>query len=210
MSPQEEDKDRKILLRAAIHGINAPVWKYRTYHLVHCPHKDASESSGPVGGTDTGWLAEEVENLAPSIIAPGNRRSPTIRPITKLTKNCPSDSWLLVQGTEVPGDTCKNVGPLDGVPGKGSQQNTTPRTSARDKRARSTSSQPDERQPPAGTNEFREWPDIPPTWELERDARGHLETEPNYPSNSVLGTIARQLLGWSPSAKGWLELLCGV
>ena len=63
---------------------------------------------------------------------------------------------------------------------------------------------------PSTTGEFREWPDIPPTWELERDARGHLETEPNYPSNSVLGTIARQLLGWSPSARGWLEPLCGV
>ena len=36
------------------------------------------------------------------------------------------------------------------------------------------------------------------------------ETKPNYPRNSVLGTIARQLLGWSPSARGWLELLCGV
>ena len=64
---------------------------------------------------------------------------------------------------------------------------------------------------PRTTGEFREWPDIPPTWELERDARGHLETKPNYPSNSVLhGTIARQLLGWSPSARGWLEPLCGV
>ena len=83
-------------------GQAASVRKYRTYHLVHCPHKDASASSGPVGGTDTGWLAEEVENLAPSIVAPGNRRSPTIRPITKFTKNCPSDSGLLVQGTEVP------------------------------------------------------------------------------------------------------------
>ena len=83
-------------------GQAASVRKYRTYHLVHCPHKDASASSGPVGGTDTGWLAEEVENLAPSIVAPGNRRSPTIRPITKYTKNCPSDTGLLVQGTEVP------------------------------------------------------------------------------------------------------------
>ena len=35
------------------------------------------------------------------------------------------------------------------------------------------------------------------------------KTDPNYPSNSVLGTIARQLLGWSPSARGWLEPLCG-
>ena len=25
------------------------------------------------------------------------------------------------------------------------------------------------------TEVFREWPDIPPTWELERDARGHRE-----------------------------------
>ena len=46
-----------------------------------------------------GQLAEEVENLAPSIVAPGNRRSPTIRPITKLTKDCPADLWLLMQGT---------------------------------------------------------------------------------------------------------------
>ena len=30
-----------------------------------------------------GWLAEEVEDLFPSIVAPGNRRSQTIRPITK-------------------------------------------------------------------------------------------------------------------------------
>ena len=64
--------------------------------------KDPSRCTEPVGGTDMGWLAEEVENLAPSIVAPGNRRSPTIRPITKLTKNCPADSGHLVQGTEVP------------------------------------------------------------------------------------------------------------
>ena len=63
---------------------------------------------------------------------------------------------------------------------------------------------------PSTTGELGGWPDIPPTWELERDARGHLETKPNYPRNSVLGTIARQLLRWSPSARGWLELLCGV
>ena len=25
------------------------------------------------------------------------------------------------------------------------------------------------------TEVFREWPDIPPTWELEKDARGHWE-----------------------------------
>ena len=36
----------------------------------------------------------------PSIDAPGNRRSPTIRPITKLTMNCPADLRLLMQGTE--------------------------------------------------------------------------------------------------------------
>ena len=29
---------------------------------------------------------------------------------------------------------------------------------------------------PSTTGEFRVWPDIPPTWELERDARGHSET----------------------------------
>ena len=42
-------------------------------------------------GLTRGWLAEEVENLSPSKIAPGDRRSPTIRPITKLTMNCPAD-----------------------------------------------------------------------------------------------------------------------
>ena len=36
---------------------------WTTYHLVHCPHKDTSKCSGPVGGTDTGWLAEEVHDL---------------------------------------------------------------------------------------------------------------------------------------------------
>ena len=46
--------------------------EYRNSQLVHCPHQDASACSGPVGGTDTGWLAEEVENLAPSIFAPGS------------------------------------------------------------------------------------------------------------------------------------------
>ena len=40
-------------------------------HLVHCPHKDASECSGPVGGTDTGWLAEEVHDLDPQYCRPG-------------------------------------------------------------------------------------------------------------------------------------------
>ena len=38
----------------------APVRKY----LVHCPHNKASRSSGPVGKTDAGWLAEDVEKLA--------------------------------------------------------------------------------------------------------------------------------------------------
>ena len=55
-----------------------PIWMWTTCHLVHCPQKEASECSGPVGGTDTGWLAEGVHDLAPSIVAPGNRRSPTI------------------------------------------------------------------------------------------------------------------------------------
>ena len=38
----------------------------------------ASRSSEPVSGTDKGRLAEEVEKLAPSIVAPGERRLPTI------------------------------------------------------------------------------------------------------------------------------------
>ena len=41
-------------------------------------------------------------------------------------------------------------------------------------------------------------PDIPLTWELERGARGHSGIYPNCSSSSVLGSIARQLLGWSP------------
>ena len=44
--------------------------------------------------------AEEVENLAPSIVAPGNRRSPTIRLVTKYTTKCPADAWLLMQGPQ--------------------------------------------------------------------------------------------------------------
>ena len=92
----------------------------------------------------------------PSIVAPGNRRSPTIRPITKLTKKCPADSGLLVQGTEVPEERgefllkCRSFGRR---PRQGKQTKHNPPTSTRDKRARSTSSQPEERQPPAGTAE---------------------------------------------------------
>ena len=77
------------------------------------PKENPSRCTEPVGGTDAGWLAEEVENLSPSIVAPGNRRSPTIRPITKLTKKCPADSGLLVQGTEVPEH--RNVTPVLGM-----------------------------------------------------------------------------------------------
>ena len=47
-----------------------------------------------------GWLAEEVVDLLPSIVAPGNRLSPTIRPITKLTMNCSADLRLQMKGTE--------------------------------------------------------------------------------------------------------------
>ena len=52
------------------------------------------------------------------------------------------------------------------------------------------------------TGEFREWPDNPPMWELERDARGHLETEPNYPSNSVLGTDCPPVVGMVAQCQG--------
>ena len=65
--------------------------------------------------------------------------------------------------------------------------------------------QPDEREPQAGTvehdNRFEMCPEIPPTWELELDARGHSETLPNFSSCSVLGSVARQLLGWSPCGR---------
>ena len=33
----------------------------------------------------------------PSIVAPGDRRSPTISPVTKYTTNCPADAWLLME-----------------------------------------------------------------------------------------------------------------
>ena len=171
-----------------------------------------------VGGTDTGWLAEEVENLAPSIVAPRNRRSPTIRPITKLTKNCPADSGLLVQGTVVPEERGEYLQKMpvhwtaspERETNKRQLHQPAPGTNEPEAPAPNQNSNSHQQAQPSTTGEFREWPDIPPTWELERDARCHLETEPNYPSNSVLGTIARQLLGWSPSARGWLEPLCGV
>ena len=72
--------------------------------------ENPSRGSEPVGGTDKGWLAEEVENLAPSIVAPGNRRSPTIRPVTKYTTKCPANLWLLMKGTEYQNiDTSHNI-----------------------------------------------------------------------------------------------------
>ena len=105
-------------------------------------------------------------------------------------------------------NTCKNAGPLDGVQTQPHQP--APGTNEPEAPAPSQKSDSHQQAQPSTTREFREWPDIPPTWELEHDARGHLETKPNYPSNSVLGTIARHLFRWSPSARGWLELLCGV
>ena len=36
----------------------------------------------------------------PSVVAPGNRRSPTIGPVTKCTSECPADAWRLTQGTK--------------------------------------------------------------------------------------------------------------
>ena len=62
------------------------------------PKENPSRGSEPVGGIDTGWLAEEVENLPLSIVAPANGRSATIRPNTKLT--IPAELRLLMQGTE--------------------------------------------------------------------------------------------------------------
>ena len=67
---------------------------------MHCPHNKASRSSGPVAGTEAGWLAGEVGEVASSIDAPGNRRSPTIRPVTKCTTKSPADAWLLMQEPE--------------------------------------------------------------------------------------------------------------
>ena len=80
------------------------------------------------------------------------------------------------------------------------KETTTPPTSARDKRARSTSAQPDERQPPAGPakrarkesiGQFGPWPDIPPTWELELDVRGHTETKTKLLTRSVHASDSR-------------------
>ena len=75
--------------------------------------------------------------------------------------------------------------------------------SARNTAARSTSparlSDSFKQARPSTTREFLVWPDIPPTRELECDARGHSETCLNFSSCSVLGSVARQLSGWSPS-----------
>ena len=83
---------------------------------------------------------------------------------------------------------------------KETKEITTPPTSARDRRARSTSAQPDERQQPAGPakrvrkdriGQFGSWPDIPPTWELERDVRGHTETKTKLLTRSVHASDSR-------------------
>ena len=77
-------------------GCRQPAISYTVQTKMHQNVLDQSEGLSP-----DGWRRKYTTST-PSIVAPGNRRSPTIRPITKLTKKCPSDSGLLVQGTEVP------------------------------------------------------------------------------------------------------------
>ena len=59
----------------------------------------ASRSSGPVGGTDKGWLAEGVDKLAPSIVAPVKPALANHHTLTKCSTKCPADAWRLMQGT---------------------------------------------------------------------------------------------------------------
>ena len=64
------------------------------------------------------------------------------------------------------------------------QNDPTHTTSARNTRkqppeapAPSQTSDSHQQAEPSATREFVVWPDIPPTWELEHDARGHSETK---------------------------------
>ena len=90
--------------------------------------------------------------------------------------------WLLMQGTKVlehpRGYLRKKTGPQVGAFAKGKTQTKQHHTTSQ--RQPEEPAQPDERQPKAGTAEHDKrlemWPDIPPTWELERGARGHWET----------------------------------
>ena len=175
-----------------------PVWKFWTSHLVHCPQQDASRCTGPVGGTEKRWLADEVLVLAPQYCRPGGPATAN-HLIHRAVVNKMSRK-LGASGARNRSPRRKRGIPAE-MPVLGTasseretKETTTPPTSARDKRARSTSAQPDERQPPAGpakrarkerNGQFGSWPDIPPTWELERDVRGHTETKTKLLTRSV-------------------------
>ena len=65
--------------------------------------ENPSRCTEPVGGTDAGWLAEEVENLAPSIVAPGEPAIANHQTQHEVHNQVSRRrAMLLMQGTEVP------------------------------------------------------------------------------------------------------------
>ena len=72
-------------------------------------------------------------------------------------------------------------GPRVGALEKGNETTRNPQASEKHQQppeapAPSQTSDSHQQAPPSTTGEFGEWPDIPPTRELECDARGHSET----------------------------------
>ena len=141
-------------------------------------HK-ASGCTQPVGGTVKRWLAREVLEHALQYCRPGGPATANhlihhdvLNKMSRRLGASGARNRSPRRKREIPAEM-----PVLGtaLSERETKETTTPPTSARDKRARSTSAQPDERQPPVGpakrdrkekSGQLGKWPDIPPTWEL--------------------------------------------
>ena len=130
-----------------------------------------SRASEPVGGTSRRWLADEVLVHATQYCRPGGPA--TANHLIHHALQNKISRRLGASGARNRSPRRKRRIPAE-IPVLGTASSemeakeiTTPPTSARDKRARSTSAQPDERQPPAGPakrvrkdriGQFGSWP----------------------------------------------------
>ena len=158
-----------------------------------------SRTLEPVGGPRRRWLAEGARNLAPQYCRPGGLANANHR-IRHDAHNQgarrleASDAGNQSPRTSREGYLRKKTGPRVGAHAKGNEKET-PNPQASEKHQRQEDNRQKHQRPArratSATGEFRAWPDIPPTGELERVARGHSETRTQLSILSVLGSVAR-------------------
>ena len=140
----------------------------------------------------------------------GERQPPDPSRRTQPTRT-PADSWLVMQGTKVPehrgGYLRKKTGPRVGALAHENETTTNPQASEKHQRQEHCR-QKHQRQARRATATSRQKkglgvrPDIPPTRELECDARGHSEARTQLSILPVLGSVACQCDLTSPVLVG--------